>query len=904
MAQKNIKVEASPASRSVKTEPEEATACQEPHEHQFRVKFSSDEIYTIDCVQPCTVLEAIKPLKKFKKMVKGADGNVIIQMGTGDDESIVPTHFPCSCVGDHEVLTISCKAEKVESAQVQDSKIVHPRDAYSVFYIDTKGGLNAKKKKLFKSGTLKQFRYLCVYGEKGITVAEALKRDGRFTDDLGYFELVNINDKCKTECTDRIDNLENKKFQICLPRGANTEAKELNQQADHVQLKQQKRKQATNNAQRKTEIRLILNVAQRTGISLKRAAEETDSSIDPKEVYELLCKQYPRLKQWMKSRFHENSFQETLKILRKDNFGKIQQSFSEIHKVRLLLELSESVCFITGSFIKQGTGFVLFDNYVLTNAHLFKYYIDSKLPNWHEIANVTVVFNFETQEFKEMNKINAKVFVGDAELDYIILKLEKTEAPLETESQVPPGLLKRFGPVPLDGEACVVGHPGEGVKKMDPTCVIEKDKREEAVNKNLEDYKEYFITLYAINQAIKNDPYENIYVTYNTFMYHGSSGSPVFDATGQVFGLHSGGFFWADLQNRLEGQELAVNAMDERMGVLEAKCRPCSSISMAYAAAGEKPRTIIAGIHHFQTKELILRLARMKKMEYKGNKVLIFPDYTSEVMSQRHSFRNVMQVLREDGIKFQLRYPAKLRVYWKESDMNKINAKVFMVRDDLDYAILKLETENQVPPGLLKRFGPVPLDGAACVVGHPGGGVKKMDPTCVIEKDRREEAVSKNLEDIKEYFITIYAINQAIKNDPYKDIRVTYNSFMYHGSSGSPVFDAYGQVFGLHTGGFFYDDPKPNHSVIEFSFPLLTIFKNFLDIIKGDEDMVGRVEEAAKGNPHLENIIASVLGSKQDRPEELLQGVQGNTEDSEEDMEISHAPESPGTAQRENNHSN
>lgn len=179
-------------------------------------------------------------------MVKGADVNVIIQMGTGDDVSIVPTHFPCSCVGDHEVLTISCKSEKVESAQVQDSKIVHPRDAYSVFYFDTKGGLNAKKKKLFKSGTLKQFRYLCVYGGKGITVAEALKRDGRFTDDLGYVELVNINDKCKTECTDEIDNLENKKFQICLPRGANTEAKELNQQPDHVQLKQQKPKQASN----------------------------------------------------------------------------------------------------------------------------------------------------------------------------------------------------------------------------------------------------------------------------------------------------------------------------------------------------------------------------------------------------------------------------------------------------------------------------------------------------------------------------------------------------------------------------------------------------------------------------------------------------------------------------------
>lgn len=122
---------------------------QEPHGHQFRVKFSSDDTYTIDCVQPCTVLEAITSSNKYKKMVKGADVNVIIQMGTGDDVSIVPTHFPCSCVGDHEVLTISCKSEKVESAQVQDSKIVHPRDAYSVFYFDTKGGPNAKKKKNF-----------------------------------------------------------------------------------------------------------------------------------------------------------------------------------------------------------------------------------------------------------------------------------------------------------------------------------------------------------------------------------------------------------------------------------------------------------------------------------------------------------------------------------------------------------------------------------------------------------------------------------------------------------------------------------------------------------------------------------------------------------------------------------
>ncbi|XP_014186793.2 serine protease FAM111A [Haplochromis burtoni] len=518
----------------VKWEPEEATVSQDPHKHEFTVEFGSEK-YNIDCERPCTVLEAIKSKTVYKKTVKCADEYVIIRRGTGDNESIVPTHFPCSCISDGELLSISSINNK-QVGETKDVRDIHPKDSYSVFYIDTMGGKNLKPSKHLKFTILNKFKYLCVYGEKEITVEEALKRDGRFTDDIGSFDLINITDECKTECTDKIDRLDEKKFQIHRLQKGNAETTtDVNQVALAGQQKLQNPPHASNNAERTRETRSVLAVAQQKVISIKTAAKETNSSIDPKEVYKLLRKQFPRLKQWMESRFPGNSFQEALK-LRKENFGKIQQSFSEIHRVRKLLELSQSVCFITGTFIMQGTGFVLFDNYVLTNAHLFKYYTHKKSPNWQEIENITVVFNFETQEFKEMNKINAKVFVGNAELDYVILKLETEE--------VPPGLLERFGPVPPDGEACVVGHPGQGVKKMDPTCVIEKEGREEAVNKNLEDIKEYFITICAINQAIKNDPCENIYVTYNSFMYHGSSGSPVFDAHGQVFGLHSGGFFY------------------------------------------------------------------------------------------------------------------------------------------------------------------------------------------------------------------------------------------------------------------------------------------------------------------------------------------------------------------------
>ncbi|ROI15273.1 LINE-1 retrotransposable element ORF1 protein [Anabarilius grahami] len=80
-------------------------------------------------------------------------------------------------------------------------------------------------------------------------------------------------------------------------------------------------------------------------------------------------------------------------------------------------------------------------------------------------------------------------------------------------------------------------------------------------------------------------------------------------------------------------------------------------------AVGEKPRTILARIHHFKEKKLILRRGRMQPLEYKGKRVLIFPDYTTEVMSQRNAFRDVMQSLRKKGIKFTLRYPARLQIH-------------------------------------------------------------------------------------------------------------------------------------------------------------------------------------------------------------------------------------------------
>ncbi|XP_078662985.1 uncharacterized protein LOC144906514 [Branchiostoma floridae x Branchiostoma belcheri] len=124
---------------------------------------------------------------------------------------------------------------------------------------------------------------------------------------------------------------------------------------------------------------------------------------------------------------------------------------------------------------------------------------------------------------------------------------------------------------------------------------------------------------------------------------------------------------------------------------------------------------------------------------------------------------------------------------------------------DLDYAILQLAVRD-VEMGrnleglpLLGHFISESIDCRKMVVlvGHPSGGNKVVDFACVAGK--------------LQCFVVQTRFANLLQEDEHKPLYDT--SVMFHGSSGSPGFDTFGNVVLMHTRGFFPD--KSSKSLIE-----------------------------------------------------------------------------------------
>ncbi len=83
-------------------------------------------------------------------------------------------------------------------------------------------------------------------------------------------------------------------------------------------------------------------------------------------------------------------------------------------------------------------------------------------------------------------------------------------------------------------------------------------------------------------------------------------------------------------------------------------------------ADGQKSRPFVVCFHRFQDKERLLRWSRSHEILYKGNAIRIYLDFSAALSKKHTLYKGIKQSLYHKEIRFQLLYPARLRVTFEE----------------------------------------------------------------------------------------------------------------------------------------------------------------------------------------------------------------------------------------------
>ncbi|XP_070552048.1 serine protease FAM111A-like [Ptychodera flava] len=147
----------------------------------------------------------------------------------------------------------------------------------------------------------------------------------------------------------------------------------------------------------------------------------------------------------------------------------------------------------------------------------------------------------------------------------------------------------------------------------------------------------------------------------------------------------------------------------------------------------------------------------------------------------------------------------------KYSFIQQRNNSLFMVyfqspEANLDYAILKLHFENRVDtdeaqddfPALAWWIAAFPTHSSALsIMGHPYGRVLQMDTRCSLALDKLRKIP---------VYLKLSSFDKETARSALSVDRIAYDTNMFEGASGSPVFTPQGHLVALHTRGCFRQD--------------------------------------------------------------------------------------------------
>lgn len=85
--------------------------------------------------------------------------------------------------------------------------------------------------------------------------------------------------------------------------------------------------------------------------------------------------------------------------------------------------------------------------------------------------------------------------------------------------------------------------------------------------------------------------------------------------------------------------------------------------------AGKPARAFVLCFHRYSDRELALRWARQNEVKFKGNTLRVYPDLSTALAKKRATFNPVKRALYQEGVRFRLLYPARLKVMFRGDNL-------------------------------------------------------------------------------------------------------------------------------------------------------------------------------------------------------------------------------------------
>uniref|UniRef100_A0A8D1VXU4 Family with sequence similarity 111 member B n=1 Tax=Sus scrofa TaxID=9823 RepID=A0A8D1VXU4_PIG len=237
----------------------------------------------------------------------------------------------------------------------------------------------------------------------------------------------------------------------------------------------------------------------------------------------------------------------------KEYFGKVTENSTSVETCERLIHHSESVGFMkwdVNGNSGSATCFVIKNGYIFTCRHVLDLILrDSTNPSLQlDIISSCVKVTFSYKSFcpkdNDWFSLEKCFAVSDETLDYAILKLSKNG------HRFPPGLFQHVSPQPSGGLIYLIGHPEGQIKKIDGCMVIPLEQRLESYPENHRDRVAgthapiYNACPVLTQRSFLTEAWSRETLSYDTCFSSGSSGSPVFNASGRLVAMHSFGHFY------------------------------------------------------------------------------------------------------------------------------------------------------------------------------------------------------------------------------------------------------------------------------------------------------------------------------------------------------------------------